>query len=126
MTSPFRSLRAHLRWLLPLLALATLVGCDAWSHKAARETILREDVRTMRDVLGQYHQDRGRYPRQLDDLVEEGYLRTIPIDPFTESRESWRPVYVGEGTVRVVVDVRPGPRPSPSEAWFRRLRHILG
>jgi general secretion pathway protein G len=43
----------------------------------------------MRDVIDQYHTDRGRYPESLDSLVEAGYLRAIPIDPMTGSRDSW-------------------------------------
>jgi general secretion pathway protein G len=87
--------------------------------------MLRTNIRTFQDVIGQYHHDRGRYPRKLDELLTDGYLREIPIDPFTESRATWQPVYVGEGSVRGIVNVRPGPRPSGVEAWRMRMRHIL-
>ena len=55
----------------------------------ARESVLREDLWVMRDVIDQYFSDRGKYPESLDALVEAGYLRVIPADPMTRSRESW-------------------------------------
>jgi len=53
----------------------------------------------MRDVIAQYHGDKGRYPESLDDLIDAGYLRKVPLDPFTKSTVTWRLTYEG----------RPGP-----------------
>lgn len=55
----------------------------------AKEAILREDLATMRDAIGHYHGDKGVYPLSLEVLVEQKYLRTIPVDPITETSESW-------------------------------------
>lgn len=62
----------------------------------ARETVLMTDLNTMRDCLSQYHGDKGHWPSALDDLVKEGYLRVIPADPMTKSKETWQPVYEEE------------------------------
>jgi general secretion pathway protein G len=59
----------------------------------ARETVLKTNLRTLRDVIDQHYGDKGRYPTTLEALVEEGYLRRIPNDPITKSNETWILVY---------------------------------
>jgi len=56
----------------------------------AREAVLKEDLFTMRDVIDQYFADKGKYPASLESLVEDGYLRKIPVDPFTNSSDTWQ------------------------------------
>ena len=58
----------------------------------ARETVLRDDLYTLRSVIDQYTLDKQKAPQSLQDLVESGYLKQLPMDPFTNSRESWIPV----------------------------------
>ena len=58
----------------------------------ARETVLRDDLYTLRSVIDQYTLDKQKAPQALQDLVDSGYLKTLPLDPFTNSRESWVPV----------------------------------
>ena len=55
----------------------------------AAEAALKQDLRTMRDVIDQHYGDKGHYPPSLDALVEEGYLRSVPSDPITRSKETW-------------------------------------
>lgn len=50
----------------------------------ARETVLKDDLHKMRDLIDQYSADKGKLPQSLDDLVSGGYLREIPADPITE------------------------------------------
>lgn len=74
----------------------------------ARESALRQDLKTMRDAIEQFHADRGIYPNTLDELVTNRYLRTIPADPITESPETWvvtPPTEPGQGAV---YDIRSG------------------
>jgi general secretion pathway protein G len=59
------------------------------SIDATRETILQENLRNTRAVIDQYRADTGRYPDSLEQLVEKKYLRELPMDPITESRETW-------------------------------------
>jgi general secretion pathway protein G len=58
----------------------------------AREAVLKEDLFRMRDAIDQYYADRTKYPASLDDLVSGGYLREVPIDPMTQSKDTWQPV----------------------------------
>jgi general secretion pathway protein G len=58
----------------------------------AREATLSEDLFRMRDAIEQYYADKGHYPAALDALVTDGYLRKIPVDPFTKSAETWQSV----------------------------------
>jgi general secretion pathway protein G len=55
----------------------------------AKESVLQSNLFTMRSVIDQYTYDKEEPPQSLDQLVSEGYLREIPIDPFTESRDTW-------------------------------------
>jgi len=63
----------------------------------SKETILLENLRNTRIVIDQYRGDNGRYPDSLEQLVEKKYLREIPYDPITESRETWVVVPPEEG-----------------------------
>lgn len=57
---------------------------------ATREAVLRDDLSKMRSLLDQYAADKQKLPQQLDDLVTEGYLRELPVDPMT-SKPDWNP-----------------------------------
>jgi len=52
-----------------------------------RETVLRDDLRKMRSLIDQFAADKGRLPQSLDDLVSQGYMRDVPIDPFTGQKD---------------------------------------
>ncbi len=55
----------------------------------AREAALKKDLFVMRDVIDQYAADQGRYPDSLQALVDQGYLRALPMDPFTRNNDTW-------------------------------------
>ena len=58
----------------------------------ARETVLRDDLYTLRSVIDQYTLDKQKAPQSLQDLVDARYLKELPKDPFTNTRDSWVPV----------------------------------
>jgi general secretion pathway protein G len=58
----------------------------------ARETVLHDDLYTLRSVIDQYTLDKQKAPQALQDLVDAGYLKELPRDPFTNARDSWVPV----------------------------------
>src|SRR3990172_10733064 len=62
----------------------------------ARESVLKEDLFILRDVIDQYYADKGKYPPVMHDLVGEGYIRGIPRDPFTNSTDTWQFIYNSE------------------------------
>ena len=51
----------------------------------AKEAVLKQDLGILRDAIDQFYSDTGNYPLNLEELVERSYLRSIPIDPLTES-----------------------------------------
>lgn len=74
----------------------------------SRETILRQDLVTMREAIDKYYGDTGKYPGALDDLVKNKYLRSIPRDPVTESDQTWVVVAPTNGVDGSVYDVKSG------------------
>ena len=58
----------------------------------ARESVLRQDLFTMRQVIDQYTLDKQKAPQALEDLVSAGYIKQIPNDPFTGRNDTWQPV----------------------------------
>ena len=55
----------------------------------AREAALKKDLATFRDVIDQYYADQANYPLSLKDLADKGYLRQVPVDPFTRLSSTW-------------------------------------
>lgn len=72
--------------ILAAIALPRLVDAP----RRAQEAVLKTNLRAMRDAINQFHADKGHYPSTLDALVEEKYLRTVPIDPITNSADTWQ------------------------------------
>jgi len=56
----------------------------------AKEAVLRQDLKTMRDQIDNYTMDKEKAPQSLQDLIDAGYLRKIPKDPFTNSTDTWQ------------------------------------
>ena len=60
-----------------------------YATKRAREAVLKENLFQMRKLIDQYLVDKGKHPASLQALVDENYMRSIPIDPMTNSSETW-------------------------------------
>ena len=78
--------------VMTIMAILATVGVAGYRHKTrvAREAVLKEDLFQMNHALEQYKVDRGRYPSGLQALKDLGYLREIPVDPMTNSRDTWQ------------------------------------
>jgi general secretion pathway protein G len=74
----------------------------------SKEAVLRENLRTTRDVLDKFYGDLGRYPDSLQELVDRKYLRTLPYDPITESAQTWALVPGPDGYAGAVYDLHSG------------------
>jgi general secretion pathway protein G len=74
----------------------------------SKETVLRDNLRAVRDVLDKFYGDNGRYPDALDELVEKKYLRAMPVDPLTESTTTWRVDSAPDGYKGAVYDIHSG------------------
>jgi len=55
----------------------------------ARESVLRQNLFTLRSVISQYTLDKQKAPQSLDDLVSAGYLKQLPTDPMTGHNDTW-------------------------------------
>ena len=76
------------------------------SVQRAKEAVLKQNLFTMRTVIDEYTYDKQRAPQALQDLVEYGYLREIPVDPIVGSRTDW--IVVMEDAVAAVDQTSPG------------------
>jgi general secretion pathway protein G len=93
-----RSLRADGFTMIELLIVLTLVvilaslGMVQYRNSVTRaqEAVLKENLFRMRDAMDQFYADKNKWPGDLAELVSEGYIREIPEDPFTKSKDSWR------------------------------------
>ena len=56
----------------------------------ARETVLHQNLATMRAVIDEYTYDKQKAPQNLEDIVREGYLRQVPMDPMVGNNTSWK------------------------------------
>ncbi|MDO8450811.1 MAG: prepilin-type N-terminal cleavage/methylation domain-containing protein [Rhodoferax sp.] len=79
--------------LVVMAIIATLLSIATPRYFAhldrAREAALRETLSVVRDSIDKFHADTGRYPAELDELVTKRYLRRLPVDPVSESAETW-------------------------------------
>ena len=72
----------------------------------AKEAALKEDLYQMRDALDKHYADLGEYPSTIAALAEKKYVRSIPVDPFTGSKDTWVEVQSEDATG--VYDVKSG------------------
>ena len=72
----------------------------------SKESVLRNNLFTLRTVIDEYTMDKGKAPQTLQDLVSEGYLRTVPVDPMTGSDQSWK--IIMEDAMTSVNQTEPG------------------
>jgi general secretion pathway protein G len=99
--------------LMVVLAIVALLLSLVAPHYAGRltraeETVLRENLLMMRDAIDKHYADAGRYPERLEDLVEKRYLRSIPLDPVTQSSTTWVVVPPADPEKSGVYDVHSG------------------
>ncbi len=79
--------------MVVMIIIATLaaMAVPAYAHhlKAARESVLRQDLQVMRQAIDSYTIDKQKAPESGEDLVTSGYLKQMPIDPITHSNSTW-------------------------------------
>jgi general secretion pathway protein G len=71
-----------------------------------KESVLRNNLFTLRTVIDEYTFDKQKAPQTLDDLVREGYIREVPVDPMTGSNQTWR--LIMEDSLSSVNQTEPG------------------
>ena len=85
------------------------------SLERSKEAVLKEDLYQLRDAIGKYYGDKGKYPESLDSLATEKYLRKLPIDPITESAATWVVVAPEDPQKGGVFDVKSGAQGKSSD-----------
>jgi len=83
--------------LIELLIVVAIIGILATmavvqlrqTPQRAKEAALKENLYVMRNVIDQYFTDKGKYPDSLQALVDDGYIRKIPVDPMTDKDSTW-------------------------------------
>jgi len=85
--------------VMTIIVILATIGITSYQkvQLKAKETLLKDDLNTMRKLIDQYEADREQLPQSLDDLVSAGYLREVPIDPITGEKD-WT-TETGESTV---------------------------
>ena len=79
--------------VMVVIGLLAAIAIPSYTNNVrnAKEAVLREDLRTMRGAIDSYTVDKQKAPQSLDDLVQAGYLKIIPVDPFTKRSDTWVP-----------------------------------
>jgi len=85
------------------------------SMDKSKEAVLKEDLFQLRDAIGKYYGDKGKYPESLEALATEKYLRKVPVDPITESATSWVVVAPEDPQKGAVYDVKSGAQGKASD-----------
>ena len=78
--------------VMTLIIILAAVGMVQYrnSVKRAEEAVLKENLFRLRDAIDQYYADKTKYPSGLEDLVSDGYIREVPTDPMTKSKDTWQ------------------------------------
>lgn len=75
-----------------------------------KESVLRENLATIRESLDKFYADTGKYPASVEELVKLRYLRKVPVDPVTDSTNTWIVVPPADPQKGGVYDVKSGAR----------------
>lgn len=79
------------------------------SIQRAKESTLKEDLFIIRRAIDDYYADKAKYPSDLAILVEDKYIRSVPIDPFTDNNDTWELVFSNNaGNETGIIDIHSG------------------
>jgi general secretion pathway protein G len=77
--------------VMAIIGVLSMVAVPSYisAIKHAREAVLKEDLHTLRAAIDSYTMDKQKAPQSLDDLIQDGYLKSMPEDPMTKSATTW-------------------------------------
>jgi general secretion pathway protein G len=77
--------------VMAIIAILATLAVPAYTANVrhANEAVLREDLHTMRGAIEQFTYDKQKAPQSVDEIVQAGYLREVPVDPMTHRRDTW-------------------------------------
>ena len=78
--------------VMTLIIILASIGMTQYRSAVTRaeEAALKENLFRMRDAMDQFYADKNKWPADLAELVAEGYIREVPTDPFTKSKDTWQ------------------------------------
>ena len=93
--------------VMAIISILTMIAVPMYQKSivSTKESLLRNNLFTLRTVIDEYTFDKKKAPQTLEDLVHEGYLRSVPIDPMT-GNENWQTVQ--EDSYSMVDQTAPG------------------
>jgi general secretion pathway protein G len=78
------------------------------SVEQAKEATLKQSLSVMRVAIDKFYGDNERYPESINELVTKKYIRAVPVDPITESPETWVTQAPSLETTGAVFDIKSG------------------
>ena len=96
--------------VMSIVALLVAIAVPRYfgSLEKSKETVLRQTLSITREALDKFYADTGKYPESLDALVAKRYLRSLPVDPLTESNATWTIVAPEDPEKGNVYDIHSG------------------
>jgi general secretion pathway protein G len=94
--------------VMAIIAILMAVALPIYTRSIIRskESVLKNNLYTLRTVIDEYTYDKQKAPQTLEDLVSDGYLRQVPIDPITGTADSWK--LIMEDASNTVNQTQPG------------------
>jgi general secretion pathway protein G len=94
--------------VMAIVAVLMSVAIPIYSRaiQRAKESVLKNNLFTLRTVIDEYTYDKQKAPQSLEDLVSDGYLRQVPVDPMTGTADTWK--LIMEDATNTVNQTEPG------------------
>lgn len=96
--------------VMTVIALLISIAVPRYFHSIdnAKEATLKQSLSVMREAVDKFYGDYERYPNSIQELVTKKYIRAVPVDPITETAESWVIISPGLDTTGSVYDIKSG------------------
>ncbi len=94
--------------VMAIISILVAIAVPTYQKSLVRtkESLLKNNLFTLRTVIDEYTFDKQKAPQSLNDLVDQGYLRGVPVDPITGSNQTWRVIM--EDAITSVDQTQPG------------------
>ncbi len=96
--------------VMAIIALLLAIAVPRYMGRlqSAKETALRQTLSVTREAIDKFYGDTGKYPDDLPMLVSKKYLKSVPVDPITDSSTTWTVVAPEDADNGAVYDLHSG------------------
>jgi general secretion pathway protein G len=96
--------------VLSIIALLLTIATPRYfvSIDRAKEATLKQDLNTVREAIDKYYADKNKYPESLEELVAQKYINKLPVDPITESSNTWELIAPEPPLEGAIFDIKSG------------------